>query len=153
MSALPSAELLERAFLATLEDAAFLFGEVGGSGVEDDVAVVARLELRAAQRYTLAIAATQAFSEVLASNLLGLEPGSPEVAAAAEDALGELLNISSGVLADGWLTSGRAYDLGTPTIEHGTAAALRGRAALTARLLVDDEHPMDIFLVDEGEGA
>jgi CheY-specific phosphatase CheX len=56
------------------------------------------------------------FSETLAANLLGVEPGDDEATGKGVDAIGEILNIVAGIVMDRLATGGLEVRIGTPTV-------------------------------------
>lgn len=149
MTAKPSVELLRHAVTHTLEDAAFIFAEASdaGPGPEQGELLHAQLLLQMDATSVISAVAPAAFGALLASNLMGLQPSSPEAVRAAGDALGEFLNMTSGALADAWLGQEIPYELGTPIVTLVTEeslALLRAQAQVSATFLADDEYPVEV---------
>ena len=68
---------------------------------------------------TLRCWCTRKFAHQLAANLLGVEPGPEEAAAAAEDACREFINVLCGQLVTAWYGTGAVFTLTIPTVCHG----------------------------------
>ena len=98
----PSPELLLEAVAEALQTMAFICPEPAPEGVPAP-ATSDCLSIRwsgggSGAGGELQLAAPRLFGELLAANILALEPGTPEVALRAVDALQELCNITTGVL-------------------------------------------------------
>jgi hypothetical protein len=160
MSRTLTPEIIERSLTVTLEDAAFVFVESsppqalpGESEAPElsagDIAapdlIAADLSIRGPQSCTLSLVVPRGFGVLLAANLMGIEPDSPDADQAALDAVGEILNMTSGTLAEHWLGNGASYELGTPVVTAGAdvqPAALQSRASFTVHLLAEDAYPI-----------
>jgi hypothetical protein len=95
----PSPELLLEALAEALETMAFICPEPA-SEEPPPPAESECLSIRwsGCRRGELQLATTRRFGELLAANILALEPGTPEAAQRAADALKELCNITAGAL-------------------------------------------------------
>lgn len=136
------------AFQSTLEEAAFLFSEPTDTALATDEPIAATLALSCPGHHELLLVVGPDLATLLAANLLGVEPDSPTAADASIDAVGELLNVASGVFVEAWLGPGTHYELGTPMAATPAAGAA---AVATARLVVEDEHVLEVFLTPRGD--
>ncbi len=90
--------------------------------------------------------ASRTLAENLAETLLALDPGSPEVAANAEPALAELLNILAGALTAAWFGEEADCKLGLPIVAVVAKPAARVASPLSTgiTLVVDGGLRLDV---------
>ena len=156
MSTALTRELLTRLITETLADGAFIIAEPADAGTpesEEDV-VEATVRFSGPQSGRLLFAGSRAFSEVLAANLLGVEPDDPNVSRRSLDAMGEMLNVLAGVLLESWFGTAASFDSGVPEVRVGWAFATNTTsetAACRTSLLADDQYRIDVtVMVEEG---
>jgi len=95
----PSPELLLEALAETLQTMAFICPEPPvGDIAPPPAAECLSIRWSGPGAGKLQLATTRTFGELLAANILALEPGTPEIAARSLDALQELCNITTGSL-------------------------------------------------------
>ncbi len=83
-----------------------------------EAARMIQIECACPQYACIRLVAGEAFGAMLASNLLAIEPGSPESAAAADDVLKELVNITCGaVIRERGLATDERLHMSLPTVE------------------------------------
>jgi chemotaxis protein CheY-P-specific phosphatase CheC len=142
MSSELSPELLASVAVPVLEQAAFVFSERDPSppAWEGEVLAV-ELAFSGPSAGRLLLVATPAFGAGLAANLLGLEPGAPELVDRAKDALGELVNMVCGILLERWQGAEAACKIGSPTVtsvDSVRAESLLASASTSVALLADE---------------
>lgn len=117
MTALISSEDLGEILSHALEEGAFIFLEVTDSLPEEQGEVVqAHLSLNGAISCELTLCASVEFAEVIAANLLGVEPGDEEALGKGSDAIGEILNIVAGIVMDRYGGGELRLTIGTPIV-------------------------------------
>jgi hypothetical protein len=95
----PSTELLQEALAETLQTTAFLCPEPAPADTPAPADVVqVSLSWSGSPGSEMQLAAPRQLGELLAATILALEPGSPQAAPRALDALKELCNITAGAL-------------------------------------------------------
>jgi CheY-specific phosphatase CheX len=112
-------EKLQKAVQKTLEEVAFIFTEpcenpepISGQCVEATIAFFGKVPGR------LVFRAPRHFAELLAANILGLEPEDATAGALAHEAVGELLNMVGGILLESWFGVFERYHLGIPKVKE-----------------------------------
>ncbi len=122
MGAEPSREVLGEVVGRVLEEAAFVFTEAVDEAPPFEGPVIeARLRYGDEGEGEIRLAAEPRFAATLAANLLGSEPDDPEAAERAMDAVGELLNMVSGVLVAELHGPEAPTALGVPSVTRVSA--------------------------------
>jgi CheY-specific phosphatase CheX len=110
---------LETILSEVLANMAFMFGEpVTGDAPPEPDWLECVISYRGPQRGELKLRCPEAFADVLAANLLGMEPGSPELAARIEDTVKELLNVICGQTVTTYFGRQAAFDLTIPCMKR-----------------------------------
>lgn len=133
-----------------LEDAAFLFteeaeGPTDASAWPEGLAQ-AYIPFAGSSCGHLMLAGSPRLGERLATEMLGADPGSPEVAGQAEDALRELLNMIAGsTLAQVFGTE--PWEMGCTELKAVSPEqhlACQSQADVWVHLVTDDEDPVEL---------
>lgn len=99
MSSRFNEELLVSVASQVVEEAAFVFSDpVDQPPPFDGTVVMAMMNFEGPESGRLVLAASYEFATELAANLLGVDPGDPELEDKAAGAIGEMLNMISGVM-------------------------------------------------------
>jgi hypothetical protein len=122
-----SPELLADVVGRMLETAAFIFSELcstpppcSGPALQAAIAI----ESPEGEVYELTLSSSAGLALSLAANLLGVDPGDPEADGCAADAVGELANITAGVLATELHGAVAICRLGLPRVQSTAALTL-----------------------------
>jgi hypothetical protein len=136
------AELVSR----TLEDAAFVFTEPADPTLPFEAPVLeARLDFEGPSRGELALTATPALARGLAANLLGLEPGDPDIAVRAGDALGEIVNMLAGAVVLELFGPAAQTRIGVPAVRELAGAPAPG-SGTSVSLTTEEGERLDAFV-------
>jgi hypothetical protein len=147
-----SAERLGALVMKTLEDAAFVFAEVAdGAPPFSPPVLEARLRFEGPEAGELALATSPAMAQGLAANLLGLDPGDPEIGQRAGDALGELANILAGAVVLELFGPRVETRIGVPSVRE-VAAAPAGEAPCAVTLSTEEGERLDASYRPAGKG-
>jgi chemotaxis protein CheY-P-specific phosphatase CheC len=132
-----------------LEEAAFIFAEPATGVSLPEELVTSELSFDGPMSGLLLLAGTPDLAIELAANMLGLEANDAETQQRSEDAIGEMLNIISGALLEGWFGSEAVCVLGSPSVARVFRADYLKRienAQRVAALVSDDEHRIDLSI-------
>jgi CheY-specific phosphatase CheX len=118
---------------------AFLFAAEGklADGQAPDGSLHAAIVFSGPTRGTMELAAPMDLCAELAGNLLGLEPGHPDAAANAADALKELLNVACSHYLSAAHGSGPVFRLSVPVVTEIDAARWATLAASDTAVVLD----------------
>ena len=121
----PSPEILLEALAEALETMAFISPEPAAEGMAPPAeSECLSIHWTGCGGGELQLATTRQFGELLAANILALEPGTPEAAQRAADALKELCNITTGALLARLSESPEeALEMGLPSVRTMADAA------------------------------
>ena len=155
-----STDMLIESFAAALETTAFMVVEPPEPGPDGrpvipafTSAVVVTIALTGSITGALLLAAPRGLGALIASNILALDPASPQAAERAEDALQETLNVTTGLyLARRCGLGGVTPEMGMPVISVLPDAEAWGRLAERpgAAIVMADGFPL---LVHVSEAA
>jgi len=144
------AEILTRATAQLLEQAAFLFTDVTDEEPRWAPEVVeARIHIAAARPAALSVIVSKRLAVTLTAELLGLEPDDDDAEARAEDALGEVLNMLAGFVADAALGGDPPPVIGIPAVRTIPGARLGGERAdgeTTVWMTTEEGEPIEVAL-------
>jgi len=144
------AETLAEVAAQVLEEAAFIFTEPMESAPPTDPTLQGSLDFNGSDGGQLLMFAPPDFGIKLAANLLGVDPDDEMVSTHAADAMGEMLNILSGVLLERWHGPQASCQLGVPqvtTVTAQLALAATQKATCCVSLMADDEHPIQLAVI------
>jgi len=152
-----SSEDLGEILSHALEEAAFVFVEQAEALPEEAGEVCqAQIAVSGSTRYQLVLCVSVEFSDVLAANLLGVEPGEEEAEGKGIDAIGVILNIVAGIVLDRANGGGLGLKIGTPDVRvTNMAEHLRLVDSPLARSLLvsEDGHWIDIAAVSSSSAG
>lgn len=148
-------ELLSAVVADTLADGAYIMTEpvADEAATSDEPMVEATVRFSGPRDGRLLLTGSLGFGRVLAANLLGVEPDDPDVADRSLDALGEILNVLSGVLLEAWFGTDVSFESGVPevrAISSSEASSAREKATCRSSLLADDRYRLDVAVILEG---
>jgi CheY-specific phosphatase CheX len=130
--------LLAEAARTTLEDAAFVFADADAA-VDDAAPPLEGSVIEAVVDYAgpsvgrVMLAVPSELAQEMAANLLGVDPTDDRARAGAGDALGEVLNIMTGLLLDSLFGPGALYRIGPPIVARVASAEAHARTLDAAR--------------------
>ena len=110
------ADILAEVACRVLEDCAFLFLESADAADDADVgnAIASSIAISAEQAHVLKLVASRPLLVEAAANMLGTESDDPEASGAAEQVIGELLNVVAGSLVARLFGTAAEVGLGIP---------------------------------------
>jgi len=110
---------LETILSEVLANMAFMFGEpVAGEALPEPDWFECSIGYHGPQLGRLTLRCPQAFAVLLAANLLGLDPASPDLAGQIEDTVKELLNVICGQTVTALYGRVSAFDLEIPCMQR-----------------------------------
>ncbi len=139
---------------ALLEQAAFLFAEQAEQPAEFSGPMSAStLRFTGGGNGKLMLIVTPKRGTALAADLLGLDPDAPEASEKSHDALGEMLNMLTGMLSDAWPQTSEPWEIGTPKtglLTVGELVAAKAAFSIKASLVTEDGDPIEVWLSPGG---
>jgi chemotaxis protein CheY-P-specific phosphatase CheC len=142
-----------------LEDAAFVFTEEASDPTPESAwsqtVSQACLPFKGPVSGRFMLAASPRLGETLAAEMLGTDPGSPESAEQAEDALREILNMTAGATLEGVFPD-ELWELSVPEIKRVSPAehvASRTGAAVWVHLNTEESDPIELAVYLDGATA
>jgi hypothetical protein len=148
MSSRLTVEVLADVAARVLEDMAFLFTVLSADAAPwPDGAVEATLSFHGPERWEIRIRTSPELASRLAADMLGVEPGDPEALGCAGDAVGELLNVVAGALAERVFGAEAVCRLGVP---RPGRALDEGRPSHAVSLATDDDQRVELAVFAEG---
>lgn len=94
---------------------------------------------------TLCLTSPQAFAELLATNLLGLDRDDPDLPARAEDAVKEFMNILCGQFITTVHGSEDVFNLSIPSVEHDGSGPLNTERGVATEVLCVEGIPLRLI--------
>jgi CheY-specific phosphatase CheX len=138
-------EILQEVFFETAESLAFMFGEPSDAEdlpAPDGDCVLVAMEFKGEFSGTVELAVPAIMRTELAANILGVDPDSEKAREFGEDALNELLNVTTGQLLTRIAGEGPVFDLTVPKLSPIDEAAWQEMAADPEALCVTvDDNP------------
>lgn len=133
---LPSAQILQKAFIGVLQQLTFLFASPDPDGAEASGASETGTEADAALAWSslriafagphsgeVGLRLPRSLQIEIAANFLGLDSESPEAEAHAEDASREVLNVVAGHVLSDWAGESAVFDLRPDTLPAANGKA------------------------------
>jgi CheY-specific phosphatase CheX len=148
-----SQELLHEVLGEVLADTAFTFVEPSEEAPEWTAPVVsAAITFETDRRGRVRISAGTGTATEIAANMLGVEPGDPEAAAQAQNAVLEILNVIGGALIVKLYGTAQPSRLGIPEASVGPFTPGPGACTISVRTETGEPIQLALELEDAGGG-
>lgn len=143
-----SVDVLTQVVVKSLEDVAFLFAApMEQSAIWEEPLLLVELVFRGPESGRIAMVAPVAVGVEMTENMLGEDMAPEHVEAKIDDAVGEFVNIMSGMLFEVWVGKEEACSVERAKVKRLHAAEVDDfakEAFAAVSLLVDDERRIDV---------